>query len=496
MGFDALLGRMQELKDLSGVIGLVVWDQETYLPPKGADARAHQLAAIQSIFHERLVDPALGELLERAKAGPLDDDKRAMVRVLSRERDRSVKVPLSLVRALAEAQSRGVSTWRAARQARSFALFAPALKTLLELRREQADAIGHAGERYDALLDGYEPGMTAARLTPVLARLKERLVPMVRALANARQPKDVFSGRRFDAATQLRFTLRLLEEMGFDFGAGRQDQSIHPFTGGTDACDVRLTTRVDENQLSAAVFATIHEGGHGLYEQGFSPAHYRTPLAAAPSAGLHESQSRLWENLVGRSRPFWRRFFPVLQQHFPQNLSDVSAEDFFRSINRVEPSLIRGYADEVTYNLHIVLRYDLELLLIRDQLPLQELPREWNRQMTELLGVTPPHDADGVLQDIHWSSGDFGYFPTYALGNLYSASLLAALRREMPDLDKQIERGELRVVTRWLREKIHSQGSRYDAEELIQRVCGHGLRDDDFIGHLKKKYSELYDVAL
>jgi len=495
MGFDALLRRMQELKDLSGLIGLAIWDQQTYLPPKGEDARAHQLAAIQGIFHERLVDPALGELLERAKAGPLEDDQRAMVRVLSRERDRSLKVPESLVRALAEAQARGLSAWRAARQARSFALFAPALQTLLELRRQQADAIGHSGERYDALLDGYEPGMTVSRLTPVLLRLKERLVPLVRTLASARQPEDVLSGRRFDAGAQWRFTLRLLEEMGFDFSAGRQDQSIHPFTGGTDPRDVRLTTRINEGEL-LAIFASIHEGGHGLYEQGFSEAHFRTPLAAAPSMGLHESQSRLWENLVGRSRPFWQRFFPVLQQHFPQSLSDITVDGFYGAINRVEPTLIRGYADEVTYNLHIVLRYELELLLIQDQLPLEELPREWNRRMMELLGVTPQHDTEGVLQDIHWSTGDVGYFPTYALGNLYSAILFAALKREVTDLDERIQSGELSVVTHWLHEKIHSQGSRYDAEELIQRVCGQGLRDGEFIGYLKTKYSDLYGVAL
>jgi carboxypeptidase Taq len=487
---------MHELKDLSGLIGLATWDQETYLPPKGDDARAHQQATIQGLFHERLVDPALGELLERAKLAPLEDDQRAMVRVLSRERDRSLRVPQSLVRALAEAQSRGLSAWRSARRARSFALFAPALKTLLELRRQQADAIGHSGERYDALLDGYEPGMTVARLTPVFARLKERLLPMVRALASARQPEDVLSGRRFEAGAQRRFALRLLEEMGFDFGAGRLDQSIHPFSGGTHPRDVRLTTRIDEGQLSPAVFASIHEGGHGLYEQGFSEAHHRTPLAAAPSMGLHESQSRLWENLIGRSRPFWRRFFPVLQQHFPQSLGDVTAEGFYGAINRVGPSLIRGDADEVTYNLHIVLRYEIELLLIHDQLALEELPREWNRRTTELLGVTPAHDTDGVLQDIHWSTGDFGYFPTYTLGNLYSASLFAALRREVTDLDERIERGELKVVTHWLREKIHSQGSRYDAEQLVQRVCGHGLQDDDFIGYVKKKYSELCGIAL
>jgi carboxypeptidase Taq len=494
--FDALLKRMQELRDLSGLIGLAIWDQQTYLPPKASEARGLQLATIQGNYHERLVDPALGELLEDAQTEPLEADHRAMVRVLSRERDRSMRVPPSLVRALAEAQARGFSAWQAARQERSFALFSPALKSLLELRRQQADAIGHAGERYDALLDGYEPGLTVARLTPVLMRLKEGLVPMVRALAGAPQPDDVLSGRRFEAGAQLRFTRRVLEEMGFDFGAGRQDESIHPFSGGTHPRDVRLTTRVDEEQLPRGVLASIHEGGHGLYEQGFLESDHRTPLAAAPSAGLHESQSRLWENLVGRSRPFWRRFFPLLQQHFPHVLNDVTAEAFYRAINRVGPTLIRGQADEVTYNLHIVLRFELELLLIRDALPLDHLPGEWNRRMTELLGVTPPTDAAGVLQDVHWSAGDFGYFPTYALGNLYSASLFAALRHDVTDLDDRIEGGELQVITHWSREKVHSQGARLDAEDLIQRVCGHGLRDDDFIGYLKSKYSELYGVAL
>jgi carboxypeptidase Taq len=487
---------MQELKDLAGVIGLAAWDQQTYLPVKGEDARGHQLAALQAAYHGLLVDPSLGELLARAEAAPLDEDQRAMVRVLSRERNRSMKVPHSLVRALAEAQARGFSAWQAARNAQSFAVFAPALKTLLELRRQQAAAIGHLGEPYDALLDGYEPGMTVSRLTPVFARLRERLVRMAQTLASARQPHDVLAGHRFETSGQRQFVRKVLEEMGFDFAAGRLDLSIHPFSLCIHPRDVRLTTRIDEAQLRLAVFASIHEGGHGLYAQGLSEAHYRTPLAAAASAGLDESQSRLWENFVGRSRPFWQHFFPVLQRFFPQQLSDTTAEGLYGAVNRVGPTLIRGYADEVTYNLHVVLRYELELLLLKDQLPLEELPAEWNRRMEGLLGVIPPNDTAGVLQDVHWSTGDFGYFPTYTLGNLYAATFFAALRRDVPDLDDCIQSGELGVVTRWLRRNIHSHGAAIDAEELVRRVCGHGLRDDDFISYLKTKYTELHGVEL
>jgi len=496
MGFDALLVRMQELKDLAGLVALATWDEQTYLPPLGSPGRGHQLAALSAVLHERLVDPALGDLLESAASLPSDELPGAMVRVLSRDRRRALNVPPDLVRALAQAQSRGLAAWHAARHARSFALFAPALKELLDLRREQANAIGHQGEPYDALLDGYEPGMTVARLDPVLTRLKERLVPMVQALAAARPPPDVLAGRRFDAAGQWRFARLLLEQMGFQFDAGRLDPSIHPFSCASHPRDVRLTTRVDETQLWPAVFATLHEGGHGLYAQGLPEALHRTPLATAPSAGLDESQSRLWENGLGKSRHFWTYFFPRLQQHLPQSLGDITEEGFYGAIHRVTPGSARGGADEVTYNLHIILRYELERLLMRDALPLEDLPREWNRRTHQLLGVTPPDDNAGVLQDIHWSAGDLGYFPTYALGNLYAASLLRALRQGVTDLDARLAQGELSGATQWLRENVYVHGARYDAEELVRRVCGHGLRDDDFLVQLADKYGELYGVSL
>jgi carboxypeptidase Taq len=492
-----LLSRMQELRDLHGLIGLATWDQETYLPAKAGPARAHQLSTLQGLHHERLVDPRLGEALAKAATQDLSEDERAMVRVLSREREREVRVPSALVKALAEAQSRALQAWREARKERRFALFQPALQRLLELRREQADAYGHGGERYDALLEGHEPGMRVERLTPVLTALREHLIPMVARLTEARRPVPrLFDGRRYDKDAQWAFTLRLLKDIGFDLEAGRQDLSIHPFTGGTHPLDVRLTTHVDESNPLPALFSTLHEAGHGLYEQGFAPEHHRTPLASAPSMGLHESQSRLWENIVGRSRPFWEHYFPALRAAFPEALAGVDLDGFHRAVNEVSPSLIRIDSDEVTYNLHIALRYELELLLVRDELPLSDLPAAWNARMEKYLGITPPDDTRGVLQDIHWAWGELGYFPTYSLGNLYAASLYRAAERALPDLTGHLRRGELLPLRDWLRAHVHGQGFRHPAEELVRDVTGHGLTDSDFLAYLKSKYGELYGVAL
>ncbi len=493
--FEKLLPRMEELRDLQAVINLMTWDQETYLPKKAEPARAAQLSTLQGLYHERLTDPALADLLASA-ADEDDADRRAMVRALAWERDRAVKLPQALVRELAQTQSQAISAWKQAREQRSFAVFAGPLGRLLRIRREQADAYGHGGERYDALLEGFEPGMRVARLSPVLKALAQGLVPLVKALKAAPAPPDVLQGKRFPFDGQWRFSLRLLADMGFDLEAGRQDRSVHPFTGGLHACDVRLTNRVDEENPLSSIYGAIHEGGHGLYEQGFHPAHHRTPLAAAPSMGLHESQSRLWENLVGRSAGFWRHYFPLLRAEFPDALGDVSERAFYRTVNRVSPSLIRVEADEVTYNLHIILRFELELLLLRDALPLEDLPRAWDDRMEALLGVRPPHDGVGVLQDIHWAWGELGYFPTYSLGNLYAASLFKAAARELPTLDADLARGALLPLRDWLREKVHAQGYRYSAEELVTRVTGRGLTTTDFIDYLRGKYAEAYGLPL
>jgi carboxypeptidase Taq len=330
----------------------------------------------------------------------------------------------------------------------------------------------------------------------VLEELRKKLVPMVEALTARPGPKEIFQGRTFDAEAQWKFTFELLSAMGFDLDAGRQDKSVHPFTGGTHPRDVRLTTRIHESTPLPALFGAIHEGGHGLYEQGFSEAHYRTPLSQAPSMGLHESQSRLWENIVGRSRGFWAHFFPKLQRHFPDTLGKDSVDDFYRAVNRVERSLTRVEADEVTYNLHVVLRYELELAMLRGDVKVGELPEAWNAKMQAMLGLTPPTPTKGVLQDIHWAWGELGYFPTYALGNLYSASLFDAAKRELPELEASIARGELLPLRDWLRRRIHTEGYRAYAEDLVKKVTGKGLTDEDFVGYLRAKYSQLYGVTL
>jgi carboxypeptidase Taq len=491
---DALVTRMQELRDLTAVIGLASWDQETYLPKHGDVARASQLATLQGLYHERLTDPRLGDWLSAPQAA--SDDERAMVRVLSKERDRAVKVPGRLVRALAEAQSRGLSAWRQARHDNAFAAFQPSLEALVALRREQADAWGHDGERYDALLEGYEPGMRVTRLVPVLSGLARQLRPIIDALEAAPQPADVLAGKSFDTEALWTFTLSLLDAMGFDLEAGRQDRSTHPFTSGSHPQDVRLTTRLFADNPLSSIFSTIHEGGHGLYEQGVPLALARTSLGQAPSMGLHESQSRLWENIVGRGRAFWAHFLPRLTAAFPQQLGGVGLDDFLRTVNRVERSLIRVEADEVTYNLHIVLRTELELALVRGALEVKDLEGAWNEKVRALLGLEVPAPVQGVLQDIHWATGEFGYFPTYTLGNLYAASLWKTVTRERPDVEPSIARGDLRPLGRWLTERIHSQGYRLEAEALIERVTGRGLTDEDFVAAIRAKYGALYGISL
>lgn len=492
---ESLRTRMQELRDLAGVIGLASWDQETYLPKKAEGARASQLGTLQGLYHERLVDPRLQGWLDDAQA--TTDDERAMVRVLRKERDRAVKVPARLVKALAEAQAHAISAWKEARDKKQYAHFQPHVETLLTLRREQADAWGYdGGERYDALLEAYEPGMRVTRLLPVLKQLTAQLVPMVEKIDAVKKGPSVFAGKTFDVDTQWAFTVTLLNAMGFDLEAGRQDRSVHPFTGGTHQTDVRLTTRLFADTPLPAIFGTIHEGGHGLFEQGFDPAHARTTLAQAPSMGLHESQSRLWENIIGRSQPFWAHFYPKLVQSFPSQLGGVTLEQFVHEVNRVQRSLIRVEADEVTYNLHIVLRTELEIEMLRGTLSTRDLDQAWNAKTKALLGLDVPSPEVGVLQDIHWAFGEFGYFPTYTLGNLYSASLWKALRAHVPTLDADLERGKLSPITAWLKRSIHTEGSRLEAEPLVTRVVGHGLTDADFVAYVKAKYGSLYGITL
>jgi carboxypeptidase Taq len=494
--WNALEASMRELADLSGMAGLLGWDHETYMAPSGAEARARLQATLRVIRHQRLTDDRLGDQLAEMAEAQLDPARAAMVRNLARDRDRAVRLPHEFVRRLALAESRGVDAWRAARAASDFSIFLPHLEEIVAVKRDEADLIGHHGERYDALLDRFEPGMRVARLEPLFATLRLDLRALLdRILAIDEPPPPPFAGRVFPRQGQWDFTLRLLEDIGFDMQAGRQDISAHPFTTTIALGDVRLTTRIHEDAPFDSVFSSIHEGGHGLYEQGFDPAHEGTPVADAASLGIHESQSRLWENVVGRSRPFWEHYTPVMRGFFPEQMRDTSPEDVFREVNRVRPSLIRVEADEVTYNLHVLIRLELELALMRDQLDAAELPAAWNEAYRSTLGISSTDDAEGVLQDIHWSIGLFGYFPTYTLGNLYAALLWDRFRAERPDADELIGAGSFGVLLEWLRVRVHRPGHLHDAEDLVRLVTGQGLSHEPFMRYLTTKFETVYGLA-
>ncbi len=490
--WNTLAARMADLRALAGAISVLTWDQETYMPPRGAAARGEQLATLQGLLHEKMTAPELGDLLARAEAAPPIADGAALLRVLRLERDRALAVPAALVREIAALQSHALVAWRGARERDDFAAFAPSLERMVALRRSMADAllptVRGGADRYDALLEGSEPGMHVATLEPLFARMAGWLGPMVARLADRPPAPDALAGRRLDPDAQWRLTLEILGAMGFDLEAGRQDRSVHPFTVGIDPSDVRVTTRIVPELPFSALFSTIHECGHALYEQGLPAEHRRDVLGAAASFGLHESQSRLWENVVGRSLPFWRWLHPRMQALFPGELAGVSAEELWRSANRVERSLVRVEADEVTYNLHIVLRFQLELALLRGDLRVADLPAAWNDASERLLGVRPPRDRDGVLQDIHWAWGEFGYFPTYAIGNCYAATLFDAARRALPAIEEDLAAGRLLPLRDWLREHVHCHGRKLEAEDIVRRATGTGLRDDDLRSYLEHKY--------
>jgi carboxypeptidase Taq len=378
-----------------------------------------------------------------------------------------------------------------ARAESNYAHFRPLLERIFQLNRDIAQCLGYQDQIYDALLDQYEPGMTVNSLIPLFDELRQYLIPLVQGIsARCRTESAALMKQHYPAHAQWDFGLKILEHLGFNSNRGRQDKSVHPFTTSFSIHDVRITTRIDEQFLPSALFGTLHEGGHALYEQGIDPHLERTPLAGGASLGIHESQSRFWENLVGRSQPFWSFFYPRLQAVFPQALGNSTFTDFYQQINRVEPSLIRVEADEVTYNLHILLRFELEIELLEKRLDFKDLPAAWNQKMEEYLGITPPDDASGLLQDVHWSSGLIGYFPTYTLGNLIAAQLYQNANEEIPNLLHYIGKGDFTGLLQWLRQKIHRHGRKFMPEELLRKALGKGVRAEPFIGYLKGKYAE------
>lgn len=486
----------KQITILGSVAGVLGWDQRVMMPPKATAHRAEQLALLSAIIHQRATDPRIEELLAAVEQSDLVKNPESVeavnIRQWRREYDRATKLPVELVVEFRRTTALAEKAWEEARAKSQFALFQPHLEKIVPLVREIAERLGYEKEPYDALLDEYEQGMTAEEVERLFAPLRTKTPELVAQIQSApRQPDTSILHRHYPREAQERFCRLIAETIGFDWEAGRLDPTVHPFATRLGPGDVRITTRYYEDFLSPALFGTTHELGHALYEMGLPTEYYGTPMGESTSLGVHESQSRMWENFVGRSRAFWDYFYPLAQQHFTA-LQDVCLDDFVFAINAVKPSTIRVEADEVTYNLHILLRFELELALLRDELKVADLPSAWNERFKAYMGFTPPNDAEGVLQDVHWSGGMIGYFPTYSLGNIYAAQFYEAAERDLGDLQAMFRKGEFRPLLEWLREKIHRQGKRYTAKELVERVTGRPPSAEPLLNYFQRKFGELY----
>ncbi|MBL9212624.1 MAG: carboxypeptidase M32 [Opitutaceae bacterium] len=495
--YSELVQRIQRARTLGSVSDLLGWDEQVNLPPGAAEQRAAQLAVMAEVQHAADSDARIGALLAELEANPaaLNGDQAAVVRQARKDYDRATRLPPEFVREKAAQGSRGYHAWARARAADDFASYVPVLEKNLELARREAAYLGRGDAPYDYMLDEHDPGLTAAVVDRLFSELKRDLVPLVREITQspraevARRTAARLTG--FPAAGQRDFLREVTERIGFDYQRGRIDVSLHPFCSGSGS-DVRMTTRYREDQPLDALFGSIHETGHGLYEQGLPAAHLGTALGIHAGMAMHESQSRLWENQVARSRAFWRCFEPRFRELFPAQTAVVNSDELHLAINAVEPTLIRVEADEVTYNLHIVLRFELEKRLFAGELAVRDLPAAWRTAARELLGLEPANDREGVLQDVHWSGGGFGYFPSYCLGNMIAAQLWARVQVLRPGLEDDFARGDFTWLLGWLREHIHSQGRRYPALELVRRVTGEDLSPRHLVAYLRKRYGGLY----
>jgi carboxypeptidase Taq len=498
--FEELRRRVAEVSDLARASAILGWDQQTMMPPRGAAGRAEELATLGRVIHERFTSPEIGRLLDELadveQQHPHDSFEASLVRVTRVDWEKARKVPAELRAEMSRASSLGHQVWVRARAENDFAAFLPVLRENLELRRRYIACFeGDYDEPYDAALDDYERGMKTAEVRTIFDYLKEHQAPLVHAIADA-EPLTEVRPRTFPIELQKQFELEVVRRFGFDETSWRLDPTVHPFASGAGTQDIRITTRYFESNLDG-LFATMHECGHGLYEHQIDPQLERSPLARGTSLGMHESQSRMWEYLVGRSLPFWRFFFPRLQELFPEALRGYDAMRWYREVNAVEPSLIRVEADETTYNLHIILRFELEQDLLAESFPLEQLPEEWNRRMWEYLRVEVPDDTHGVLQDVHWSAGGLGYFPTYALGNLISAQLWERLSADLPDLPEAFEQGEFGALREWLRENLHRHGRKFTPSETLERAAGFGRIDPEpYVRYLRLKIGDIYGLRL
>lgn len=499
--YTELIRRAKELGVLNSCAAVLGWDHQTYMPAKGVALRGEQMAFLTSLSHQKFTDPKNGELLAAVEASDLvrdpESDAAPNAREIRRSYDRATKIPQALVEELARVTTQAQQVWEQAKKKNDYPIYRPFLEQIVKLKRDEADAVGYKDHPYNALIEEYEPGTTVAELKTLFAGLTAELAPLVRKIVGApKQPDKSVLEREFPADRQKVFAEAAAVAVGFDFNAGRLDTTAHPFCSGFGPGDCRITTRYNPRFFNEAFFGVLHETGHAMYEQNLPAEHFGTPLGVACSFGIHESQSRLWENQVGRGRPFWDHFYPRLKQTFHAALADVSKEAFYFAINDVRPSLIRVEADEATYNLHIALRFELELALLSGDLTTGDLPGAWNDRFEALFGLKVPDDARGCLQDIHWSFGGIGYFPTYTLGNLYAAQLMDAVRREFGSgLEDDFRAGDFSRLKGWLTQHIHRHGQRYRAGELCRLATGMPLSPKPFVSYLTEKFGALYDVC-
>ncbi|MEO8377934.1 MAG: carboxypeptidase M32 [Candidatus Sumerlaeota bacterium] len=490
--FEKIQSHFGEIADLSHASSLLSWDQQTYMPPRGATARGMQLATISGIMQERMNSPELGGLIEDARGGNLTADQERYLSELSFARDRSLKIPASLLKESTLEESKAFEAWMRARNLGDYSIFAPHLARMIAFKKQFAECWGYQETPWDALATDYERGLTASKVERVFKPLREATVTLLQQIKERPQANDKFLDQKWDMDRQREFGLRVARDIGYDMSGGRQDLAPHPFCTTLGDGDVRITTRYSQTSLLDGLFGTIHESGHAMYEQGFDPADARSPLGGAASLGVHESQSRFWEVRIGQSDAFWKYYYPILQQYFPGQLDGVSRDEFHRAINIIEPDFIRVEADEICYNLHVIIRFELEVRIFRGDLSVADIPAAWNELYKNYLGLDVPNDAKGCLQDVHWAYGSFGYFPTYTLGNIYCAMLVEKMEKDIPKLWDIVAQGQFAPILQWLRTNIHKVGNRYDASDLIERVTGTPVTCDPLIRHLTNKYRHLY----
>lgn len=493
--YKILSEKIQKIADIENAAALLNWDQEVFMPEKGGQFRARQLSTLSGIAHDMFTDTEIGNLLDELNnEQKLSFKEQRNIAELKRDFERRGKYTRAFVEDMSQAISKSFMAWQKAKKENNFKLFAPELSKLVELKKQEAEIVGYEDQAYDALLEDYEPGLTVKDLDKLFGDVRGELVDFVAKIFAAQQNDESFMYKHFPKDKQWDYGIYILREMGYDFDAGRQDVSSHPFTTNFSASDVRVTTRVDEKNLSEMLWSCIHEGGHALYEQGLPNEEYGMPAGSAISLGIHESQSRIWENNIGRGLPFWKAYYKSIQAFFPEQLDKVSVEDFYKAMNIVKPSLIRTNADELSYHFHILIRYEVEKALIAGDIKTEELPEYWNSKYKEYLKIDVPSDSEGVLQDIHWSHGSFGYFPTYSIGSFYAAQFYAQMKKDIPSLEDELSNGNPKVALKWLRDNVHQYGMQYSAEDLCVKLTGEKLNFKYFMDYAKEKYNGIYNL--